>query len=137
MSKPVTAVLLGAGGRGFHSYAPYALEFPDELRFVAVAEPNPVRRERFAQAHNIPPDHQFATWQDLLAKGRIADALLDCTQDQMHHPSAMAALGAGYHVLLEKPMAERLEHVVELVQTAEAAGVLLQVCHVLRYTEMF
>jgi predicted dehydrogenase len=40
-------------------------------------------------------------------------------------------------VLLEKPMAERLEQVVDLVQTAERAGLLLQVCHVLRYTEMF
>ena len=137
MSKPVTAVLLGAGGRGFHAYAPYALEHPDELRFVAVAEPNPVRRERFAQAHDIPPEYQFATWEDLLAKGQMADALLNATQDQMHHPTTMAALGAGYNVLLEKPMAERQDHVVELVQTAEQAGLLLQVCHVLRYTEMF
>jgi predicted dehydrogenase len=137
MSQPITAVLLGAGGRGFHSYAPYALEHPDELRFIAVAEPNPVRRERFAQTHNIPSELQFATWEDLLAKGKIADALLNCTQDQMHYPSTMAALDAGYDVLLEKPMAERLEHVVDLVQSAEKAGALLQVCHVLRYTEMF
>jgi len=137
MSRLVTAVLLGAGGRGFHSYAPYALEYPDELRFVAVAEPNPVRRQRFAQAHKIPPEYQFTTWEDLLAKGQIADALLNATQDQMHYPSTMAALDAGYNVLLEKPIAERLEHVVALVQQAERAKLLLQVCHVLRYTEMF
>jgi predicted dehydrogenase len=137
MSKPVTAVLLGAGGRGFHAYAPYALEYPDALRFVAVAEPNPVRRERFAKAHDIPPEHQYATWEDLLARGRMADALLNATQDQMHYPSTMAALDAGYNVLLEKPMAERQDHVVDLVQTAEKAGLLLQVCHVLRYTGMF
>ena len=137
MPKMITAALLGAGGRGFRSYAPYALEHPDELRFVAVAEPNPVRRERFAQAHNIPPEYQFATWEDLLARGQIADALLNATQDRMHYPSTMAALDAGYHVLLEKPMAERLDHVVALVQKAEQAGLLLQVCHVLRYTEMF
>ncbi len=137
MSQPVTAVLLGAGGRGFYSYAPYALEHPDELRFVAVAEPDPLRRARFAEAHNIAPENQFTTWEDLLAKGQMADVLLNCTQDRMHYPSTMAAIGAGYHILLEKPMAERLEHVVDLVQAAERANRLLQVCHVLRYTNMF
>jgi predicted dehydrogenase len=137
MPDPVTAALLGAGGRGYHSYGPYALEHPDELRFVAVAEPDPVRRERFASAHGIPPERRFATWEELLSRQRMADALLNTTQDQMHYPSTMAALDAGYHLLLEKPMAERREHVVDLVQTAENAGLLLQVCHVLRYTDMF
>lgn len=137
MKQPVTAVLLGAGGRGFYSYAPYALEHPDELRFVAVAEPDPVRRERFAKTHNIAPENQFTTWEDLLARGQMADVLLNCTQDRMHYPSTMAAIEAGYHILLEKPMAERLEHVVSLVQAAERANRLLQVCHVLRYTNMF
>lgn len=34
--KKVTAVLLGAGGRGILAYSPYALERPDEIQFVAV-----------------------------------------------------------------------------------------------------
>ncbi len=137
MTKPITAVLLGAGARGHFSYGPYAQEYPDELRFVAVAEPNAERRERFARAHSIPQERQFTTWEDLLAKGQIADTLFNMTQDQTHHPSTMAALDVGYDVLLEKPMAERLAHVVELVQTAERKGKLLQVCHVLRYTPFF
>jgi predicted dehydrogenase len=137
MTQPITAVLLGAGARGHFSYGPYAQQHSEELKFVAVAEPNEVRRARFAAAHDIPPERQFATWEDLLAKGQIADALFNMTQDQTHHPSTMAALEAGYDVLLEKPMAERLSHVVELVQTAERKGKLLQVCHVLRYTPFF
>jgi hypothetical protein len=137
MAQPVTAVLVGAGNRGTYAYAPYALEYPDELRFVAVAEPHPVRRERFARAHNIPPERQFNTWEELLAQGQIADVLFNMTQDQTHYPSTIAALKAGYDVLLEKPMATRLEHVVDLVQTAERLGRLLQICHVLRYTAIF
>jgi predicted dehydrogenase len=134
---PITAVMLGAGGRGFFAYSPYAVEHPDELKFVAVAEPNPARRERFARAHNIPAERQFASWQDLLAEGKLADTLFNMTQDQMHHPSTIPALEAGYHVLLEKPMATSLAHCVDLVQTAERTGRLLQVCHVLRYTPYF
>ena len=137
MTKPITAVLLGAGARGHFSYGPYAQAHPDELKFVAVAEPNPIRRARFAEAHGIPPERQFVTWEDLLAKGQIADALFNMTQDQTHHASTLAAFDAGYHVLMEKPMAERLGHVVELVQAAERQGRLLQVCHVLRYTPFF
>ena len=38
MTSPITAVLIGAGQRGALSYAPYALRYPDQLRFVAVAE---------------------------------------------------------------------------------------------------
>lgn len=137
MTKPITAVMVGAGVRGFYVYGPYALAHPDELQFVAVAEPEPTRRARFAQAHHIPPERQFATWEDLMAKGQLADALFNMTQDHMHYPSTIAALEAGYDVLLEKPMTTRLADTVHLVQTAERHGRLLQVCHVLRYTPFF
>lgn len=135
--SPITAVMIGAGTRGYYSYGPYALEHPDELKFVAVAEPNPARRERFAKAHNIPPERQFVSWEDLIAKGQLADVAFNMTMDQEHYPSTMAALEAGYDVLLEKPMAHRLEYNVALVQAAERTGRLLQVCHVLRYTPFF
>ncbi len=52
---PLTAILIGAGQRGALDYAPYALRHPDELQFVAVAEPVAERRERFARQHRLPP----------------------------------------------------------------------------------
>lgn len=138
MSKnPLTAVLLGAGMRGAEAYAPYALAHPEEIQFVAVAEPDPVKRERFAKAHNIPKEHQFATWEDVMAKEQMADVLLNCTQDHMHFDSGMAALELGYDILMEKPITNTLEETVKLVQTAEKHGRLMQVCHVLRYTPFF
>jgi predicted dehydrogenase len=137
--QPLTAVLIGAGNRGYEAYGPYALAHPDEIRFVAVAEPHDVRRARFAQAHAIPRERQFRTWEDLLsqAQGQIADVALVCTLDRMHVEPAVAALEAGYDVLLEKPMATTLADCVRLVRTAERTGRLLQICHVLRYTSFF
>ncbi|HLV37325.1 MAG TPA: Gfo/Idh/MocA family oxidoreductase [Spirillospora sp.] len=135
--SPITAVLLGAGGRGYRAYAPYALAHPDELQFVAVAEPIDDRRDRFGDEHHIPPERRFKSWEDLLAQGKIADALFNCTMDQMHTASTLAALEAGYDVLLEKPMAHNLIDNVRLVQAAEQTGRLLQICHVLRYTTFF
>jgi len=137
MPKPLTAILIGAGNRGYEAYGPYALAHPDEIRFVAVAEPRQARRARFAQAHGIPPERRFHTWQDLLAQGRIADTALVCTLDRAHVAPTVAALETGYHVLLEKPMAATLANCVRLVQVAERTGRLLQICHVLRYTPFF
>jgi len=137
MAQPIEAVLIGAGNRGYDAYGPYALEHPDQIRFTAVVEPQESRRERFARAHGIPPERQFPTWQDLYARGQIAEALVNCTLDRMHLASTLPALALGYEVLLEKPMANTLAGNVRLVQMAEERGRLLMVCHVLRYTTFF
>lgn len=133
----ITAVMFGAGGRGMQAYGPYALEHPEELRFVAVAEPDPDRRARFAAMHNIPPERQYTTWEDAISVGKLADAVFNCTVDQMHTASTLAAMDAGYEVLLEKPIAHTTAETVQLVRAAETQGRLLQICHVLRYTAFF
>lgn len=137
MSKPITAAMFGAGGRGMYAYGPYALAHPDELNFVAVAEPDDYRRAQFAEAHNIPAENQFPSWEALTDRGKLADTAFNCTQDQMHYASSIAALEAGYDMLLEKPMTNTLKETVHLVQTAEKNGRVVQVCHVLRYTSFF
>ncbi|MGC9356822.1 MAG: Gfo/Idh/MocA family protein, partial [Anaerolineae bacterium] len=113
------------------------MEHPDEIRFAAVAEPHDERRARFAAAHDIPRERRFATWEDLLAGDRRADVAVIATLDQTHTGPALAALEAGYDVLLEKPMATTLADCVRLVQAAERTGRLLQIAHVLRYSPFF
>ncbi|HOE70817.1 MAG TPA: Gfo/Idh/MocA family oxidoreductase [Brevefilum sp.] len=137
MSKPISILLFGAGNRGADSYGPYALKHPDQVQFTAVAEPNPGRRARFAAAHHIPPERQFTCWEEALQVGKIADAVLNATQDEDHHNSTVDALDAGYDMLLEKPMATSLGETVHIVRTARKTGRTLMVCHVLRYTDFF
>lgn len=137
MPEPLQLLLFGAGNRGADAYGAYALQHPDQFQFVAVAEPDPFRRSEFARAHQIPPRNQFTTWQEALTAGKIADALINATQDDMHHSSTLAALNAGYDILLEKPIAPTLQETIEIVQAAEDSGQLLMICHVLRYTDFF
>ena len=137
MGEPIESVLIGAGNRGYEAYGPYALEHPEQIRFTCVVELHEGRRKRFAEAHGIPPERQFASWQDLYARGRLAEALVNCTLDRMHLESTLPALELGYEVLLEKPMANTLQGNVGLVQAAEERGRLLMICHVLRYTAFF
>ena len=137
MKKPIRTVLIGAGQRGMEAYGPYALQHPDEIQFVAVAEPDPVRRAHFANQHSIPPENQFESWEHLLAKPPLGQAALICTPDQLHTAPALAALEAGYDVLLEKPMATNLAECRLLVAAEKAHGKQLHICHVLRYTPHF
>jgi predicted dehydrogenase len=137
MPKPIHAVLIGAGNRGAHAYAPYALRHPDDLRFVAVAEPDPDRRSRFARQHKISAENCFESWEQLFEQPNMGEAALICTQDWQHTQPTLAALSAGYHVLLEKPMATSEQECRQLVQASQAAGRQLHICHVLRYTRHF
>lgn len=135
--QQLTAVLLGAGDRGMNAYAPYALKNPAKLRFVAVAEPDCAKREKFCQDHQISSENAFVSWEDLLSKGKIADILLVCTQDQMHFEPTIQALELGYDVLLEKPMSGSPAECLAMAAASKKQQKILAVCHVLRYTNFF
>ena len=132
----ISAAIFGAGARG-SVYARYALDHPDDLKIVAIAEPDAYRRERFARLHSLSPQQCYDSWQALLNDGKQADVLFNCTQDQMHIASTLAALEQGYDILLEKPMAHTLQDCLRLVDAADRQGRLLMICHVLRYTPFF
>ena len=130
----IDTIIVGAGGRG-NAYSKFALQFPQELRVVGVAEPDPQKRGRLIRDHDIAPDMVFEDWQSMLrTPGRKAATMINCTMDRAHFESTMQMLDQGYDVLLEKPMTPVLLENLQLVQKAEATGRLLQVCHVLRYT---
>ncbi|MFF8444125.1 Gfo/Idh/MocA family protein [Streptomyces californicus] len=128
----VTLAVIGAGLRGT-GYARRALT-TGRARVVAVAEPDEERRARFAAEHDIPSENVFADWRELLGRDRIADAAIISTQDRMHVEPAVRSAELGYHLLLEKPMAPTEEEAVRISEAAERNGVLLAVCHVMRYT---
>jgi len=136
MRPPITAVLIGAGNRGT-LYGYYARKNPQSLQFTAVAEPINTRLEKFSGRHGIPSKNRFRDWRDLLSKGKLADAAFICTQDSMHTGAVLQALEKGYHILLEKPMANRAEECIKIARKAELVKQKLAVCHVLRYTDFF
>ncbi len=136
-NQPITAVLVGAGERGREAYGSWILKNPKKAKIVAVAELKDARRNEFARDHVIPPERVFSDWKELLTREKMADACLVCTQDRMHTEPAIAAMEAGYDVLLEKPMATSEEECLFLVETSEKLGRELRICHVMRYTGFF
>lgn len=136
LEKPVTAIVIGAGARG-NVYGDYAVEYPDQLDVVAVAEPVDLRRLRFSKKHNIAPENQFEDWREIFNRPRFADAIIIATSDHMHYEPCMQALKMGYDILLEKPIAPTEWECRNILQLTKETGRIVAVCHVLRYAPYF
>ena len=137
--EPARVVLVSAGDRG-KTYARWIAAHPETLRLVAVADPNPARREEIALRHGLTEERCFSDWRELLETGPRAEAAIVATPDRLHREPAEEFLRRGYHLLLEKP-AERseegLESIGRLAAEARGRGGSLTVCHVLRYSPLF
>ncbi|QFY09285.1 gfo/Idh/MocA family oxidoreductase [Nonomuraea phyllanthi] len=128
----VTLAVIGGGLRGL-IYARRA-HATGAGRVVAVAEPDPLRRAAFAAEFGITPKREYAGWEEFAAAGRVADAAVIATHDQLHTGPAVTLADLGYHILLEKPMATDEREATLIADAADRNGVMLAVCHVLRYT---
>jgi predicted dehydrogenase len=64
----------------------------------------------------------------------VSDAVIVAAPADVHYELASLALGAGRHVLVEKPIAATLAEADALAALAAARGVVLQVGHLLRYS---
>lgn len=77
-----------------------------------------------------------ATLEEVLADAEI-DALSIASPAEMHFEHAQAALKAGKHVFVEKPVALESGHARTLVDLAEKNGLVLMVGHLLQYHPVY
>lgn len=75
---------------------------------------------------------QYESVEALLKDGNV-DALIVSTPNYLHAPQSIAALKAGVHVLVEKPMAMNAPEAERMCEAAEKSGVLLMVAHCWRF----
>lgn len=134
--EKITAIIIGAGDRGT-TYAKAMTSLPDHFQVVGVADPAKPRRDHIQQMYHLPDELCFESWEDILNQPKLADLAVIATMDQMHYAPAMKAIGLGYHLLLEKPVAQTPQECADIALAAEKMGVRVLVCHVLRYTPFF
>ncbi|MCZ6680633.1 MAG: Gfo/Idh/MocA family oxidoreductase, partial [Candidatus Poribacteria bacterium] len=110
--------IIGAGGIS-RAHARGYLQIPDEVRIVAVAD---ILKDRArAAADEWGAAHAFADYRELLALDAV-DAVSVCTYTKAHCEPTVAALQAGKHVLVEKPMAATASEAYRMVQAQENSG---------------
>lgn len=103
-----------------------------DLELVAVVNHRPESRAQFAANFDIP--RQYDSVDGLLADGEV-DALVVSTPNVLHAPQSIAALNAGLHVLIEKPMAMNAAEAEPMLASSAAAGAKLMVAHCWRFDE--
>lgn len=134
--KKLSVILIGAGSRG-RIYTDVMADMPEHFSVTAVAEPIDSRRTYIKEKHGLSDENCFTDWKPLLAKGKIADVAVIATMDRDHFDPAMAALEAGYDLLLEKPIAPTPEECEKIAAFANEKGKKVVICTVLRYTPLF
>jgi predicted dehydrogenase len=126
--------MIGLGVIGYGYWGPNLVrnfsEVPD-ARVIAVSD---LRSNRLALAkQRYPHLETTAEYRDLLSNPRI-DAIVIATPVSTHYEFAQAALRAGKHVLVEKPLAGTSEEVVRLIDEAARRNLVLMVDHTFVYT---
>ena len=134
--KRLRLAAIGCGGRT-SVYLTLAAHSPDHFEIMAAADPKPARVERIRSISNNPNFRAFKNDLEILAAERLADIMIIGTQDVDHYGHCKRALEKGYDILLEKPIATRIEDVLELAALADRLGRRVMVCHVLRYAPLY
>ena len=128
--KRLKLALVGAGGIAqAHLRAIAAIP---EIEVVAIADIISKSAEETAQRFGIP--HVYEDYMELLAKEDI-EAVSVCTYNQAHAAPSIAALEAGKHVLVEKPMSATLADAVAMTRAARKSHNILMVALKARYSD--
>lgn len=134
--KKIKAVVIGCGDRGT-VYCNEGVKNLGEMEIVAAIDPNPERLKYMQENYQVPKENCYRDMQEVLKLGKIADCVIDGTLDQYHKETAIPFLKQGYDMLLEKPVVNNEEDLLEIQRIAEENHCRLIVCHVLRYTPFF
>ncbi|MBQ9694534.1 MAG: epoxyqueuosine reductase QueH, partial [Kiritimatiellae bacterium] len=133
--EPYRIAILGMGYRG-RVYAQWALEHPQDLQVIAIAEPDEAIRQTWAAKLGIAPACAVADWQAALQVEGIEAAVI-ALPDRLHTPAAMQALSQRLHLLLEKPVGATWDECVALDAAVRQAKCFVQVGHILRFTPYY
>lgn len=120
--SPIRVGLLAYGAIG-HEHN-QAVAHTEGLELAAVCDTNPERIQ--AALELAPASATFTDATEMLDSGLI-DLVVISTPPNSHYSWAKESLERGIHVVLEKPMALTSEQCDELIELAEAKGLLLSV----------
>lgn len=124
-TSKIRVAVVGAGKMG--TYHAKLLGRTPGVDLVGVCDTNVWRAQLAAWQSNTVAVRDY---KDVL--GRV-DAVIVAVPTPMHHEVGMAALSAGAHALIEKPLASSVEEARELLGAAERSKLVLQVGHIERF----
>ncbi|WP_082498953.1 MULTISPECIES: Gfo/Idh/MocA family oxidoreductase [unclassified Rathayibacter] len=112
----------GVIGTGIAEQFVSALHVRSTQRAVAVTARDVEKTREFAERHGIPTVHDSI---EALVNDPGVDVVYISTPHTLHRAQALAAIAAGKHVLIEKPIAMSAAEAREITEAGRAAGVLV------------
>ena len=118
--------------------ADFLAQEDQNVRLAGVCDVFDVRAEEALESFNTETNEirRYRTYEDMIADPDI-DAVVIATPDHWHAPMAIAALEAGKHVYLEKPMTHNIAETYELREAARNSKGVLMIGHHQRQTQSF
>ena len=117
-TKKLRVAAIGCGAIGQRRHIPEAFANP-HVELVALVDPNLDRAKEVAAKFGNPPT--FDDVAAMLAEVK-PDVVVVGTPNALHAPQSIAALEAGCHVLVEKPMAGSLAEADAMIAAAKKSG---------------
>ncbi|BCJ36282.1 oxidoreductase [Actinocatenispora thailandica] len=132
MTSKITVALVGAGV--ISATHARALAQQGEFVVTAIVDPNPDARATLAGVVAAdtpwPPPRQYASLAELIAVG-VTELVVVTTPSGTHAELALAAVAAGAHVVIEKPLDTTVRKSLPLAAAARAAAARGQVVSVI------
>jgi len=133
--KPVRIGVVGLGWWACEVHIPNLLRVPGaEVRALCSRSPKNIERGRKALAGRAEP-LVFDDYEKLLASDAV-DAVVICAPNYLHAPMTLAAVWAGKHVLVEKPLGLDPAECQPIVAEAAERRLVVQVGVELRYSDV-
>jgi predicted dehydrogenase len=120
--------VIGAGSISDLHFQSYANN--EKVEIFAVCDLNEQRAEEKKNKYHA--EATYTNYEDLLKDPQI-DAVSICTWNNTHAEIAIAALNAGKHVLVEKPLCKTVEEALKVEEAVKRSGKVLQVGFVRRF----
>ena len=127
--------MIGVGVIGYGYWGPNLVRNFMGAQGSAVVAVCDLREERLSPLRKIYPTLRTSNNTAELIQDRAVDAVVIATPVSSHFELAMAALRAGKHVLVEKPLASNSDQARKLIDEAGARKLVLMVDHTFVYTE--
>jgi predicted dehydrogenase len=121
---PIGLGIVGCGDLARNAVLPHLAQ-PDALalaRVAALCSRSAERVQELGQRYHVP--HQTTDYDALLADPAV-EAVLVLTPARLHFSQSLAAVRAGKHVYVQKPMTESVQEALTLEREVRRAGVCL------------
>ena len=130
---PINVGIAGLGRTGWNNHANAFAHLPEQYRVVAVCDPDPQRQAEAVQRFDCLA---YGAYAELVAD-KAVELMVVATPSHLHAEQSIAAMRAGQHVIVEKPMASDLAGADAMIAVAEETGRILTVHQNLRYAADF